>query len=101
MESIIREPLIIIALFTIAISLIVPFYSYSVFALNSNPCPKYCDGCCVTTKPKNATGLAATIGPTNNNQKALMRSNNDNGPTPPPCPDKAPIPPDCTLKPKF
>jgi len=30
----------------------------------------------------------------------LMRNNN-NGPTPPACPDKGPIPPDCTLKPKF
>jgi hypothetical protein len=28
-------------------------------------------------------------------------SNNDNSPTPPACPDKGPIPPDCTLKPKF
>jgi hypothetical protein len=27
--------------------------------------------------------------------------NNDNSPTPPACPDKGPIPPDCTLKPKF
>jgi hypothetical protein len=96
----IREPIIILIAFsTITVSLIVPFYSYSIFALSSNPCPKYCDGCCVTTKAKNATGLAA-ISPTNNNQKALMR-NNDNGPTPPACPDKGPIPPDCTLKPKF
>ena len=30
-----------------------------------------------------------------------LRSNNDNSPTPPACPDKGPIPPDCTLKPKF
>jgi hypothetical protein len=29
------------------------------------------------------------------------RGNNDNSPTPPACPDKGPIPPDCTLKPKF
>jgi hypothetical protein len=28
-------------------------------------------------------------------------NNNDNSPTPPPCPDKGPIPPNCTLKPKF
>ena len=28
-------------------------------------------------------------------------NNNDNSPTPPACPDKGPIPPDCTLKPKF
>jgi hypothetical protein len=28
-------------------------------------------------------------------------SNNDNSPTPPACPDKGPIPPNCTLKPKF
>ena len=28
-------------------------------------------------------------------------SNNDNSLTPPACPDKGPIPPDCTLKPKF
>ena len=28
-------------------------------------------------------------------------TNNDNSPTPPACPDKGPIPPDCTLKPKF
>lgn len=28
-------------------------------------------------------------------------SNNDNSATPPACPDKGPIPPDCTLKPKF
>lgn len=29
------------------------------------------------------------------------KGNNDNSPTPPPCPDKGPIPPNCTLKPKF
>jgi hypothetical protein len=28
-------------------------------------------------------------------------NNNDNSPTPPACPDKGPIPPNCTLKPKF
>jgi hypothetical protein len=28
-------------------------------------------------------------------------ANNDNSPTPPACPDKGPIPPNCTLKPKF
>lgn len=28
-------------------------------------------------------------------------TNNDNSPTPPPCPNKGPIPPNCTLKPKF
>jgi hypothetical protein len=28
-------------------------------------------------------------------------SNNDNRPTHPPCSDKVPIPPNCTLKPKF
>jgi hypothetical protein len=28
-------------------------------------------------------------------------TNNDNSPTPPACPDKGPIPPNCTLKPKF
>jgi hypothetical protein len=89
--------LIIIALSVIAVSLMMPFYSYSTFALKSNPCPKYCDGCCVSTKPKNSTGLAA-IGRANDNQKALVR---DNGPTPLACPDKGPIPPDCTLKPKF
>lgn len=91
-----------IALFTIAVSLIVPFQSYSIFALSSNQCPKYCDGCCVTTKPKNATGLAA-IGPTTGNQKALMRSNNGNSPTPPACPETGPepIPPNCTKKPTF
>ena len=94
----VRAPIIIIALSVIAVSLITPFYTYYIFALRSNPCPKYCDGCCVTTKPKNATGLASAIGPTND--KALMRNNN-NGPTPPACPDKGPIPPDCTLKPKF
>lgn len=93
----VRAPIIIIALSVIAVSLITPFYTYYIFALRSNPCPKYCDGCCVTTKPKNATGLASAIGPTNG--KALMRNNN--GPTPPSCPDKGPIPPDCTLKPKF
>jgi hypothetical protein len=74
MESI-REAIIIIALFTIAVWLTVPFYS--IFALSSNPCPKYCDGCCVATKPKNATGLAEALSPTINNQKGLMR-NNDN-----------------------
>jgi hypothetical protein len=65
-----------------------PFYSYSIFALKSNPCPKYCDGCCVTTKAKNSTGLA-DIGRAGDNQKTLMRNN---GPTPPACPDKGPIP---------
>jgi hypothetical protein len=92
-----RAPMLIIALSVIAVSLIMPFYNAYVFALRSNPCPKYCDGCCVSTKPKNATGLTA-IAPTSENQKASMH---DNSPTPPACPDKGPIPPNCTLKPKF
>ena len=33
--------------------------------------------------------------------KKGSNSNNDNSPTPPACPDKGPIPPNCTLKPKF
>lgn len=103
----------------ITVSLIMPFHIYNTFALRSNPCPKYCDGCCVPTKPKNATSLGTSIshgevnnninvpnfhGPinstkaTSDNQKALVH---DNSPTPPPCPDKGPIPPNCTLKPKF
>jgi hypothetical protein len=41
--------------------------------------------------------------PQNGELSAKKRSsnNNDNSPTPPACPDKGPIPPDCTLKPKF
>ena len=93
----VRAPMIIIALSVTAVSLIFPFYTYSISALRSNPCPKYCDGCCIP-RPKNATGLTAIAPINNNNQKALVR---DNGPTPPPCPDKGPIPPNCTLKPKF
>jgi hypothetical protein len=94
----------------IAVLLIIPFYTYDLFAVKSQDCPKYCDGCCVTTKPKNATGLG-NIAPegakstskgviqssiTGDNQKSMMR---DNGPTPPQCPPKGPIPLDCTKKP--
>ena len=107
----IRSLLIITALLVIAVSLIMPFYSHSTLGLKSNPCPKYCDGCCVTTKPKNATGIGTIapegaksanngliLGPiTGGNQKSMMRDNN--GPTPPPCPPNGPIPPNCTLKP--
>jgi hypothetical protein len=103
--------LIIITLSVIAVSLIMPFYTYDISALKSQDCPKYCDGCCVTTKPKNATGIG-TIAPegakntnkgliqspiTSDNQKSTMRDNK--GPTPPPCPPNGPIPPDCTMKP--
>ena len=80
----------------IAVSFVIPFYTYDISALSSK-CPKYCDGCCISTRPKNGTGLAA-IAPANNNQKTLMHNN---GPTPPECPDKGPIPPNCTMKPKF
>ena len=42
---------------------------------------------------------------TNNEQSAKSNNNNnnnkDNSPTPPPCPNKGPIPPNCTLKPIF
>ncbi|MFZ0326640.1 MAG: hypothetical protein WBP64_00150 [Nitrososphaeraceae archaeon] len=107
----IRSLLIIIALSVIAVSLIMPFYSYNISALKSHDCPKYCDGCCVTTKPKNATGIG-TITPegaksansgliqgpiTGDNQKSMVRNNS--GPTPPPCPPNGPIPPNCTMKP--
>jgi hypothetical protein len=34
-------------------------------------------------------------------ESTAKKGNNDNSPTPPPCPDKGPIPPNCTLKPKF
>jgi hypothetical protein len=59
--------------------------------------PKYCDGCCVSTKPRNSIGLTAiapegvnnmnlpiTHGPINNpksisdNEKALIRDNSPN-----------------------
>jgi hypothetical protein len=42
--------------------------------------------------------------PSQNGEELTVKkrnNNNDNSPTPPACPDKAPIPPDCTLKPKF
>ena len=40
---------------------------------------------------------------TNDEQSAKSNNNNnkDNSPTPPPCPNKGPIPPNCTLKPIF
>ena len=40
---------------------------------------------------------------TNDEQSAKSSNNNnkDNSPTPPPCPNKGPIPPNCTLKPIF
>jgi hypothetical protein len=34
-------------------------------------------------------------------QGTNSKKGNDNSPTPPACPDKGPIPPNCTLKPKF
>jgi hypothetical protein len=34
-------------------------------------------------------------------QVTNSKKGNDNSPTPPACPDKGPIPPNCTLKPKF
>jgi hypothetical protein len=43
----------------IGISLIVPFYD--VFAARSNPCPKYCDGCCIP-RPRNSTTSALAGG---------------------------------------
>ena len=98
MNGVIGVMLTIVGLFMIAFSLIMPIQIYNIFALNSNQCPKYCDGCCISTKPNNATGLASPISPTGGNHKALMPNNS---PTPPACPDKGPIPPDCTMKPKF
>lgn len=93
------------------VSLMMPFYKYNISALKSNDCPKYCDGCCVTTKPKHVIGIE-TIAPegaksanngliqgpiTGDNQKSMMRDNS--APTPPPCPPNGPIPPNCTMKP--
>ena len=65
----VKAPVIIIALYVIiAVSLIVP---YGTFALRSNPCPKYCDGCCIP-RPKNSTsttlaGGGSVISPGGNN----------------------------------
>jgi hypothetical protein len=51
--------IIIVLSVVIAVSLIVPFYD--VFALRSNPCPKYCDGCCIP-RPRNSTTTALSGG---------------------------------------
>jgi hypothetical protein len=66
----------------------------------------------VTQAPP-STDQGTTIQPplTSDDNKALKHklpkgtkrkdNNNDNSPTPPACPDKGPIPQNCTLKPKF
>jgi hypothetical protein len=50
--------IVIAALSVIAVSLIVQF---DVFAVRSNPCPKYCDGCCIP-RPRNSTTSALVGG---------------------------------------
>jgi hypothetical protein len=107
-----KELLILTALSVIVISLIVPLPTVQVSALKSSDCPKYCDGCCTSLpKPKNATGLGnlasppptSTTGniPSSSSDTQKTMQNNGNGPTPPKCPDKGLIPPDCTMKPTF
>jgi hypothetical protein len=61
----------------IAASLIIPFYD--VFAARSNPCPKYCDGCCIP-RPRNSTtgalvgGSGGSIVPPGGNKMPNIRS---------------------------
>jgi hypothetical protein len=65
-------------------------------AIEQPPTPKKHGG---TTLPK---GGGALERPQTGELTTKKGTNNDNSPTPPPpCPDKGPIPPNCTLKPKF
>jgi hypothetical protein len=77
----IRSLLITVALSVIVVSLMMPCYKYNISALKSNDCPNYCDGCCVTTKPKHVIGIE-TIAP-----EGAKSANN------------GPILPNCTMKP--
>jgi hypothetical protein len=54
---------------------------------NNNPTPDHQKG--------------SNLGQIGGGQSVTKKGNSDNSPTPPACPDKGPIPPDCTLKPKF
>ncbi len=50
---------------------------------------------------KRSGGSGVLEQPQTGESTAKKGSNNDNSPTPPACPDKGPIPPNCTVKPKF
>ena len=68
-----------------------------------NPAPSSTTNDNKPSKPKLPKGnIIGELPQSGEELTAKKRNNNENSPTPPPCPtDNSPIPPNCTLKPKF